>query len=202
MTARILVVDDEPHVREILRRMLTRDGYSVSTASDGAAALDAIALQPPDLVILDITMPKLDGYSVCRTIKANPATALIPVTMLTGRHSEEERRAGIEAGTDDFLPKPFDSATLRARVRSQLRSKQLIDQLEDSNQVMAVLAQTVEEKDAYTSGHVQRLERYSAWLPRQSACTRRRCARRATGAFCTTSARSVSASISSASPGR
>ena len=110
MTARILVVDDDPHVREVLRRMLTRDGYSVSTASDGVAALDAIASQPPDLVILDITMPRMDGFSVCRTIKANPATALIPVTMLTGRHSEEERRAGIEAGTDDFLAKPFDSA--------------------------------------------------------------------------------------------
>ncbi len=164
MTARILVVDDDPHVREVLRRMLTRDGYSVSTASDGVAALDAIASQPPDLVILDITMPRMDGFSVCRTIKANPATALIPVTMLTGRHSEEERRAGIEAGTDDFLAKPFDSATLRARVRSQIRSKQLIDQLEDSNQILAVLAQTVEEKDTYTSGHVQRLERYSASL--------------------------------------
>jgi putative two-component system response regulator len=161
MPAQILVVDDDPAIVELLRRMLTREGYAVVSAADGQAALDQVAVQRPDLILLDVTMPRLDGFAVCRSLKDNEETALIPVTMLTGLDDLDHRRRGIEAGADDFLTKPIDHVTLRARIRTQLRLKRLIDQLERTENVIFMLAQAVEAKDPYTEGHLQRISAYA-----------------------------------------
>jgi putative two-component system response regulator len=164
MPAHILVVDDDPIIVGLLTRMLARDGYEVLTARDGVEALDLVATHQPDLVLLDVTMPRMDGFAVCRRLKENEQTALIPVTMLTGLDDQDHRRRGIEAGADDFLTKPIDQTILKARIRTQLRLKGLIDQLEHTENVIFMLAQAVEAKDPYTEGHLQRISAYAEQL--------------------------------------
>jgi putative two-component system response regulator len=136
----------------------------VLVAGNGREALRRVAEELPDLVLLDVTMPDLDGYEVCRRLKANPQTALIPVTMLTVLDDAEHRRQGIEAGADDFLSKPFDADMLRVRLQTQLRTKRLTDQLEHTESVIFALALAVEAKDLYTEGHIWRLAHYSEQL--------------------------------------
>lgn len=164
MSARILVVDDDPPVLDLLVRILKRDGYTTITATNGADALDLVGREAPDLILLDVTMPILDGFAVCQRLKDNEATALIPVTMLTGLDDREHRQRGLEVGADDFLTKPFDHSLLRARIRSQLRIKRLTDQLERTESVIFMLALAVEAKDTYTEGHLRRLSSYSEQL--------------------------------------
>jgi putative two-component system response regulator len=164
MLARILVVDDDPSIVEVLRRFLIREGYMVVTASNGLEAIDRVHEDPPDLILLDVTMPKMDGFATCRRLKDDEHTALIPITMLTGLDDLDHRTRGIEAGADDFLSKPFDQTTLRARIRSQLRLKRLTDQLEHTESVIFMLAQAVEAKDPYTEGHLTRIKSYGEQL--------------------------------------
>jgi putative two-component system response regulator len=164
MPAQILVVDDDPVIVGLLRRMLEREGYTVIAAADGLEALERVASHKPDLVLLDVSMPKLSGFEVCRRLKDDEQTALIPVTMLTGLDDSESRRLGIEAGADDFLAKPIDHSTLRARIRTQLRLKHLTDHLEHTENVIFMLAQAVEAKDPYTEGHLQRISAYADQL--------------------------------------
>ncbi|MEN9935536.1 MAG: hypothetical protein RLZZ387_2115 [Chloroflexota bacterium] len=164
MVAHILVVDDDPAIVSLLQRMLSREGYQVLTARDGLEALESVAAHRPDLVLLDVTMPRMDGFETCRRIKDDERTALIPVTMLTGLDAQDHRRRGIEAGADDFLTKPIDQITLRARIRTQLRLKRLTDHLEHTENVIFMLAQAVEAKDTYTEGHLQRISSYSEQL--------------------------------------
>jgi putative two-component system response regulator len=164
LSARILVADDNPTIRQIVVRFLESEGYEVLIARNGREALAVVAHEQPDLVLLDVTMPDLDGYAVCRLLKGDEATALIPVTMLTVMDDAEHRRMGIEAGADDFLAKPFDEHMLRARLRSQLRTKRLTDQLERTESVIFSLALAVEAKDMYTEGHIWRLAHYSEQL--------------------------------------
>jgi putative two-component system response regulator len=109
-------------------------------------------------------MPEMDGFKVCQQLKEDQSTALIPITMLTGLDDREHRTRGIEAGADDFLTKPFEQSILRARIRSQLRLKRLTDQLEHTENVIFMLAQAVEAKDAYTEGHLRRLRAYGEQL--------------------------------------
>lgn len=164
MAARILVVDDEPAIVDVLSRLLTRDGYQVVTARNGAEALRAVDAQRPDLILLDVMMPELDGFTVCQRLKSDVQTALIPITMLTGQDDFEHRKRGMEVGADDFLAKPFEQSMLRARIQSQLRLKGLTDQLEHTENVIFMLALAVEQKDAYTEGHLRRLQSYSEQL--------------------------------------
>lgn len=164
MPATILVVDDDPAVADILSRFLVREGYNVTVAHTGKEALERVNERHPDLILLDVMMPEMDGFTTCQRLKDDRRTALIPVTMLTGSDDYENRRRGIESGADDFLSKPFEQNILRARIRSQLRLKRLIDQLEDTETVIFTLAQVVEAKDAYTEGHLRRLRRYGQRL--------------------------------------
>jgi two-component system, OmpR family, response regulator MprA len=116
---RILVVDDEPAVRTSLERALSLEGYDVALAADGAAALDRLAAAPPDAVILDVSMPGLDGLEVCRRMRQ--AGDRTPVLMLTARDAVDDRVEGLDAGADDYLVKPFALRELRARLRALLR---------------------------------------------------------------------------------
>jgi putative two-component system response regulator len=164
VSAKILVVDDDPSIIDILVRILTRDGYTTVTASNGLEALEMVRQEAPDLILLDVTMPVLDGFAVCKQLKDNEQTALIPVTMLPGLDDREHRKRGLEVGADDFLTKPFEQNLLRARLRSQLRIKRLTDQLDRTESVIFLLALAVEAKDTYTEGHLRRLSSYSEQL--------------------------------------
>jgi putative two-component system response regulator len=161
---RVLVVDDEQRNRELLVRLLEVAGYDVEAAADGEAALTAVADHSPDVILLDVQMPGLDGFEVCRRVKADPATRLTPVVMVTGLNAREHRIEGINAGADDFLGKPFNADELRARVRSLVRLKRYTNDLETAEAVILSLAMTVEARDPYTDGHCQRLAGYATAL--------------------------------------
>ncbi|MGE3624064.1 MAG: PleD family two-component system response regulator [Bdellovibrionales bacterium] len=128
MSARILVVDDNPLNVKLLAAKLAHDYYVVSTASDGLEALEKIALEKPDIILLDVMMPNLDGFETCRRIKSTPGMAHIPVIMITALSDVADRVKGLEAGADDFLTKPINDLALMARVRSLLRLKMIMDE--------------------------------------------------------------------------
>ena len=131
---KILVVDDEPKNVRILQIQLKARGYTVYTAADGVEALDVIKKEIPDLILLDINMPQMDGFEVVRRVRANEATEFIPIVMITAlRDTRENRIKSIEAGADDFIEKPFDSLEVLARVRSLLRIKRYQDTLAEYN---------------------------------------------------------------------
>ena len=161
---KVLVVDDVAANVELLKTLLTREGYAVVTASDGEEALEMVASAHPDLVLMDVLMPKLSGYDVCERIKHNPATRLTPVVLITALHERERKIQGINAGADDFLTKPVDPHELRARVRSLVRLKRYTDDLDSAESVIMSLALVIEARDAYTDGHCQRLAAYATAL--------------------------------------
>ena len=127
MSARVLVVDDVPVNRRLLEAKLAAEFFEVAMAASGAEALSVAARWSPDVVLLDVMMPEMDGFETCRALKADPATAHVPVVMVTALIDRTERIRGLEAGADDFLSKPVDDATLFARLRALLRMKQVQD---------------------------------------------------------------------------
>lgn len=164
MAERILIVDDELAARTGLALLLRREGYEVCEASDGPSALAACASFRPDLVLLDILMPGMSGFEVCRRIKATPETRLTPVVLITGLSATEDRIQGINSGAEDFLSKPIDLNELMARVRSLVRLKLFTDELEHAESVLFSLAHSIEARDPYTRGHCERLANMSARL--------------------------------------
>ncbi|HEY3108956.1 MAG TPA: response regulator, partial [Chloroflexota bacterium] len=127
---RVLIVDDSEQNLAVIRAQLERAGYVVSTATSGGAGLAAAAADRPDLIVLDVMMPDLDGYEVCQRLRADAATASTPIVMLTALHERADKLRALEAGADDFLSKPVDRAELLARVRSLVRQKRLLATVE------------------------------------------------------------------------
>ena len=153
----VLVVDDGEANRELIEACLAGVDCQVRTAEDGASALKGVQAWRPDLVLLDVQMPGIDGYEVCRRIKASPATRLLPVVMITSLDRTEDRVLALECGADDYMTKPVDRIELVARVRSALRLKSVYDSLDSAEQVIFSLAAAVEAKDPYTEAHTQRV---------------------------------------------
>ncbi len=160
-SARILVVDDVRENVRLLDALLTARGYEVVAAADGTAALELVASARPDLVLLDVQMPPPDGYQVCRLIRADPRTSMLPVVMLTAELGAEKTR-GLEAGADDFIAKPFDPDELFARVQSLLRIKRYHDELAELNR-------TLEDRVQSQVAELERMRRLERFLSPQLA---------------------------------
>lgn len=153
----ILVVDDEPLNTKLLAATLTTEEFQVITATSGKEALEILLKQPIDLVLLDIMMPGMNGYEVCRLIKSSEHTRIIPVVMVTALDDVEAKVKAIDAGADDFLTKPPETVELLARVRSLIRVKTLNENLTSIENVIFSFANAVESKDHYTQGHISRV---------------------------------------------
>jgi putative two-component system response regulator len=162
----ILVVDDNLVNAMLMKELLERRGYPTMAVQNAAAAEAEIRREAPDLILLDVVMPDKTGYELCRELKADSKTRLIPVVMITGLSDREDRLKGIEAGADDFLSKPISSEELFARVNSLLKLKEFTDELETADSVLCTLGLSVEARDPYTEGHCERLARYATDLGR------------------------------------
>ena len=158
----VLVVDDIAGNCRLIESLLAPDGHVVRTASDGDEAVRSVHDAPPDLVLMDVMMPKVDGFEACRAIKQDSSTRLIPVVLVPALNDPASRIRGIEAGADDFVSKPFNAPELRARVRSLLRIKRYTDDLDSAESVIISLALTIEARDRTTDGHCQRLAQYGS----------------------------------------
>jgi putative two-component system response regulator len=177
----ILIIDDDPGVQRMMRRTLSRSGYNVIIANDSQEAFDKIAVNLPDLIILDLSLPILDGFEVATHLKTNPETRDIPVILITGFDSSQNHVRALDAGAEDFLPKTAEPEEILARVRSHLKVKQLNDQLSDYRKSLekTVAVRTAQLKDASleiiwrltaaseyrdneTGAHIKRMSQYSA----------------------------------------
>jgi putative two-component system response regulator len=156
---RVLVVDDHAPSRMTAVALLTVDGYQVEQADCGQNALSRVSQHQPDLILLDVMMPGIDGYEVCRQLKQNDYTRLIPVIFITALGDREARLKGIEAGGDDFLTKPFDQLELSARVKSLIHQKRLNEDLDHAEKVLFSIARTIESRDPNTGDHCDRLSK-------------------------------------------
>jgi putative two-component system response regulator len=162
---KILIVDDQQINRLLLRKLLKE--YTIIEASNGEAALRLAIAKKPDLIILDIIMPKPDGYSVLSTLKNNPATWLIPVILVSTLQGMDEKIKSLEKGADDFISKPFNPLELKARVKSLLRIKKLQEELVMVQHIVVSLATAMEAKDDYSANHSLRTSYYAGKLAKR-----------------------------------
>ena len=164
MTPSILIVDDEPVNRRLARAILMPLGYRFREAGNAEAALEEVHREIPDLILLDVVMPGRSGYDVCRKLKQDSHTKLVPIIMLTALNCLDDRIKGIEYGVDEFLTKPFNATELVARVRALLALKHFTDELENAAEVLKGIAAVAERRDAYTSHHCKRVGDYGAMV--------------------------------------
>jgi putative two-component system response regulator len=157
-------VDDSHDNALLVRELLESRGYEVHAAFSAQDAERKIAAHPPDLILLDVIMPGKNGYELCRELKENQETRLIPVVMITGLTDRENKIRGIEAGADEFLNKPIFPEELFARVKSLLRLKEFTDELDHAEAVLCTLGLSVEARDPYTEGHCEGLAQYASRL--------------------------------------
>jgi putative two-component system response regulator len=160
-TRSVLIVDDNKVNVELIKAQLKPYSYDIHVAYDGEEALEKIDKNPPDIVLLDLMMPKISGYEVCRAIKQNKRTQFIPVIVITALQELEDKIKAIELGADDFLVKPFNKLELTTRIKSLLYTKSLYDELETSENVLFSLVGALEAKDFYTRGHSERVAKAS-----------------------------------------
>jgi len=160
----VLAVDDDPDALEAIAEALGTLGYTVWQAEDGPAALALAREQAPDVILLDVVMPVMNGYEVCRQLKRDPQTRLIPVVFLTGHGGREPRIAGLEAGATDFLSKPCELTELEVRVRNLVEFRRLTEELDSAEEMVFSIARAVEARDAGTGDHCDRLARMAVEL--------------------------------------
>ena len=163
-----MIVDDSQAQVDVLRRVLEHDGYHCSSVGRGDTAFDHIVAEVPDVVVLDVELPGVDGLSVCRRLKTEEQTRLIPVLIMTGSADHRRRVQAAEAGADDFLEKPIGLGELRARVQSAARLKKYIDELDHAAASLVILGSTIEARDPYTRGHCERLADLGVRLGRRA----------------------------------
>src|SRR5437870_1167411 len=162
----VLVVHHDEAAAAIVARLLGSEGYTVNIARDGPSALDCIANNPPDVVLLDMMIPGLDGFEICRRLKREPATRLTPVILVTALSTKEHRLAGLEAGADEVFTKPVDAEELLTRVRVLARVKRYTDDLDAAASIVMTLALIIESRDGHTEGHCHRMANYATALGR------------------------------------
>jgi adenylate cyclase len=167
--ARILIVDDNETNRDILVTRLEANGYQTLQAADGEEALASAARHIPDLILLDVEMPKLDGFEVCRRLKQDPALPFIPIILVTARAASQDVVAGLDAGADEYLTKPIDQAALVARVRSMLRIKALQDQVQAQAAELTGWNRTLEDRVNTQVAEIDRMNRLKGFLSPQIA---------------------------------
>jgi putative two-component system response regulator len=163
---RILVIDDNPDIMLLMQELLATRGYEVVAVPDAVQAEAEVRRQAPDLILSDVIMPGKSGYELCRELKDDPVTRLIPFVLITGLTDRDDRLKGIECGADDFLNKPIYAEELFARVKSLLKLKDFTDELETAESVLCTLGLSVESRDPYTEGHCERLAQNASALGR------------------------------------
>jgi putative two-component system response regulator len=156
-TPKVLIVDDHTASRMTAVALLAMEGYTVIEADSGSSAVKLVQQQQPDLILLDVMMPEMDGFEVCELLKQDEQTRLIPVIFITALNDRRSRIRGIEVGADDFLTKPFDRVELVARVKSLVRQKLLNEDLDHAAQVLFSIASAIESRDPNTGDHCERL---------------------------------------------
>lgn len=162
--ASILIADDDEISARYLKRLLTREGHQVSVVATADEVLELCINRPPDVVVLDLVTPDGHGFEVCRRLKTQAHTRFVPVVIVTSDVDRANRLEGINAGADEFLCKPFDSAELHARIQSLVKLKRQTDELESAEAVLLGLGATIEARDPCTNGHCQRLAKYATAL--------------------------------------
>ena len=162
----VLVVDDEQATTTFLTHLLGGEGYTVKIAHDGPSALERIAIDPPDIVILKVMIPGLDGFDVCRKLKREPATRLTPILLMTPLSAKQHRIEGLEAGADEVFASPIDTEELLTRVRVLTRVKRYTDDLDAAASIVMTLALITESRDGHTEGHCHRMANYATALGR------------------------------------
>src|SRR5438128_1525655 len=166
---RILIVDDQPVNVDILQTRLAVHGYEFLTAYDGEEALALARIEQPDVILLDIMMPKMDGIEVCRHLKADASLPFMPIIMVTAKADSADVVAGLESGADEYLTKPIDQAALVARVKSMLRIKALHDTVQEQAAQLAAWNQTLEQRVREQMGELERMGRLKRFFSPQVA---------------------------------
>jgi len=161
---RVAVIEDDAAVRRVLGRILEDAGYGVIAMPDGETGLRAITEHHPDMLILDLTLPRMDGLEICRRLRADSRTVTLPVIVLTAHTSTSDMVAALDAGADDFVTKPFQQVELLARLRSAFRTREVIRRMEQAHDIVVALANAVEAKDLGLKDHCRYLAYRSARL--------------------------------------